>query len=232
MTRAGTDPTRTSALLALLLLVPVPTIGVAAALYTAPGTEGRVVFVVSKIWLLLFPLVWHLMVERGTLGWSPPRRGGFGVGVMVGTGMAAAIVGSYAGGLRGLVDPQVLARAVEEMGLAGPGRFLAAAASWIFVNSLVEEYVWRWFVLRQLRALLPDAVAVLASAAAFTLHHTVAMASYLGPSGNALASLGVLAAGACWSWLYLRFDSIWPGWMSHVIADVAIFGLGWYLLFE
>ena len=189
-------------------------------------------FALAKIWLLSFPVVWHLVVERGHLGWSPPTRGGLGVGVLVGLCMAVAIVAGYIGGLRGSGRPAACSPAtVAEMGLGSPGRYLAAATSWIFVNSLVEEYVWRWFVLRQLRALLPDAAAVLVSAVAFTVHHTVAMASYLGPGSNAVGSVAVFVAGACWSWLYLRFGSIWPGWISHVLADVAIFGLGWSLLF-
>lgn len=231
MSRTGTDPTRSSALLALLLLVPVPTVGVVAAMVVAPGAPGRLVFILAKIWFLLFPAVWHLVVERGRLGWSPPTRGGLGVGVLVGIAMAAAVVAGYVGGLRSLVDPQLLASTIAEMGLGSPERFLGAAASWVLVNSLVEEYVWRWFVLRQLRALLPGAAAVVASAAAFTVHHTVAMSSYLGPGTNAVGSLAVLAAGVCWSWLYLRFGSIWPGWISHVLADLAIFGLAWSLLF-
>jgi hypothetical protein len=41
----------------------------------------------------------------------------------------------------------------------------------------------------------------------------------------------VLAAGACWSFLYLRYESIWPGWISHVLADLAVFLIGWHLLF-
>jgi membrane protease YdiL (CAAX protease family) len=56
------------------------------------------------------------------------------------------------------------------------------------------------------------------------------MADYLSRP-TALGSLAVLAAGACWSFLYLRYDSIWPGWISHVVADVAVFAVGWQLLF-
>jgi hypothetical protein len=57
------------------------------------------------------------------------------------------------------------------------------------------------------------------------------MAAYLGPAQVALGSLAVLAAGACWSFLYLRYASIWPGWISHVLADLAVFAIGWHLLF-
>jgi len=46
-----------------------------------------------------------------------------------------------------------------------------------------------------------------------------------------LGSAAALAAGACWSWLYLRYGSIWPAWISHVIADIAVFAVGWQLLF-
>jgi membrane protease YdiL (CAAX protease family) len=117
------------------------------------------------------------------------------------------------------------------MGLGSPAAYLAGAASWTLANALVEEVVWRWFVLKQLRTLLPGPLVVVGSAALFTVHHTVAMSAYLGPAQVALGSLAVLAAGACWSFLYLRYDSIWPGWISHVVADVAVFAVGWQLLF-
>jgi membrane protease YdiL (CAAX protease family) len=222
---------RVSAAIALLLVVPVPTVGVVAALHAAPGPVGDAMFVAAKIWLLLFPASWFVLVERGRPGWSRPGRAGLRAGLLVGSAMAGAIVLAYWGVLRDLVDPRPLRQAALEMGLGSPAAYLAGAAAWTFANSLVEEYVWRWFVLRQLRALLPAAAAILGSAALFTAHHAVAMAAYLEPAQIALGSLAVLAAGACWSFLYLRYESIWPGWISHVIADLAVFGIGWHLLF-
>ena len=46
-----------------------------------------------------------------------------------------------------------------------------------------------------------------------------------------LASLGVIIGGASWSWLYLRYRSIWPGYVSHAIVDVPIFVIGYRLIF-
>ena len=46
-----------------------------------------------------------------------------------------------------------------------------------------------------------------------------------------LASLGVFVGGACWSWLYLRYRSVWPCYVSHAIVDVPIFVLGYRLIF-
>ena len=225
-------PTRSSAVTALLLLVPAPTLGVVAALHAAPGPAGRLAFVAAKLWLLLFPAVWHLVVDRGRPSWSPPKRGGIGAGAATGAVMAAAVLVAFSAVVRGQVDPALVRQAAAGMGLAGPAAFVAGAAVWTLGNSLVEEYVWRWFVFRQLEALLPGAASVVGSAALFTVHHTVAMAAYLGPAEVALGSLAVLAAGACWSWLYLRYGSIWPAWVSHVVADVAVFAVGWQVLFS
>jgi len=229
--RGDSLPTVPSAMLALMLLVPVPTIGVVAAMHAATGTIGQTIFVVAKVWLVALPAIWYLGVERGRPSWSPPRHGGLGVGAWIGLAMGAVILAASWGGLSDLIDPVALRHTADDMELDSPSVYLIGAAYWIFVNSVIEEYVYRWFVLRQLRALLPDGWAVIASALVFTVHHAVAMADYLGPLANTLGSLGIFAAGACWSWLYLRYRSIWPPWIAHTIADVAIFAIGWYLIF-
>jgi membrane protease YdiL (CAAX protease family) len=190
------------------------------------------VFATAKLWLLLFPAAWFVLVERGRPGWSRPDRQGLRAGLLLGFAMAAAILAAYWGVLRNLVDPRPLRQTALEIGLGSPAAYLAGAAAWTFANSLIEEYVWRWFVLRQLRALLPAAAAILGSAALFTVHHVFALAAYLEPEHVVLGSAAVLAAGACWSWLYLRFASIWPAWVSHVVADAAVFLVGWQLLFS
>jgi membrane protease YdiL (CAAX protease family) len=224
-------PNRTSALIALLLLAPVPTIGVTCAMFAMPGTAGRVVFAVAKIWLVAFPAVWYLAIERGTPSWSPMRRGGLALGAAVGLGLGAVIVVGYSGIIGHMVDPTAVRRAAASMELSSATRFLAAAAGWTLVNSLVEEYVYRWFILRELRLLLSNAAAVVGSAAIFTAHHVVAMSIYLDPLPTVLGSVGVFLVGAIWSGLYIRYESIWPGWISHALVDVAVFGVGWHLLF-
>jgi membrane protease YdiL (CAAX protease family) len=224
-------PNRASALIALLLLAPVPTIGVTCAMFVMPGPVGRVAFTIAKIWLVAFPAVWYLAVERGTPSWSPIRRGGLATGAAVGLFMGGAVVVSYWWIIGHMVDPDAVRRAAVTMELSSPVWFLLAAAGWTLVNSVVEEYVYRWFVLRELRVLMADAAAVLGSAAIFTVHHVVAVSFYLDPLPTLLGSVGVFTGGAIWSWLYLRYGSIWPGWISHALVDVAIFVVGWQLLF-
>jgi len=222
---------RRRALIALLLLAPVPSLGIWAAMVAAPGAVGKAVFFGAKLWLLVFPAAWYLLVEKGKLSWSPPRRGGMAAGVVSGLILAAAIVlGAWLADVQHM-DLTPLRAATREMNLASPAAYLAGAAAWTLVNSLVEEYVYRWFVLRQCEILLPSPMAIIASATIFTVHHVIALNQYLEPGFTALASVGVFIGGIVWATLYHRYRSIWPGWISHVVADVAVFGLGGWLLF-
>ena len=222
---------RRRSLVALLLLAPVPTIGIAAALIFWPGPIGRAVFTAAKIWLLLLPVTWHLSVDKGKLGWSPPRNGGLGVGALIGLGTMAVIGATFWFIAIPRVDPAMLRGEVTEMGLASPAAFILGALYWIFVNSVTEEYVFRWFIQSRRADLWSRPVAIGVSAAIFTTHHVVAMATFFNPGLVILASAGVFIGGATWSWMYARYRSIWPGWIAHAFADVAIFACGYFLLF-
>ena len=222
---------RQRSLLALVLLAPVPTLGIAAALIFWPGPVGRTVFAAAKIWLLVLPIVWHLRVDKGRPSWSPPNNGGLGAGALIGLATAAVIVAACFMIAIPRVDPAMLRGEVSEMGLASPLAFILGAFYWITVNSVVEEYVFRWFIQSRCETLWSRPVAIGVSATIFTTHHVVAMATFFEPSLTAIASAGVFIGGATWSWMYTRYRSIWPGWVAHACADVAVFACGYYLLF-
>jgi membrane protease YdiL (CAAX protease family) len=105
------------------------------------------------------------------------------------------------------------------------------ALYWITLNSLMEEYVWRWFCFRQCEQLLGGVGGVLGAAIGFTLHHIVALAGQFPWPMILLGSLGVFCGGAIWSWLYLKYRSVWPCYVSHAIVDVPIFIVGYWMIF-
>jgi membrane protease YdiL (CAAX protease family) len=222
---------RRRALLALALLAPVPSIGVASAMIVVPGPLGQGLFMAAKVWLVVFPVAWYLVIEKGRPSTSPVKRGGLGAGFFTGV-IAGAIIVLAAWAL-GVFDMDMgeLAGEIDEMGLTTPRAYLLGALGWTFVNSLMEEYVYRWFVFSHCERLVPRTAAVFASAGIFTAHHIIALSTYLPWHLVALASLGVFSGGVIWSLLYSRYRSIWPGWISHIIADVAVFAVGWALLF-
>jgi len=221
--------------LALALLVPAPTIGGAAALIVSPGPIGTTVYIASKLWLLLLPACWRLAVERMPLSLSPARRGGLRTGALLGLLISGLIVGAYALFGRHLIDPALMRQAVEKAGWAGPLSYAGLSLYLITANSLMEEYVWRWFVFRQWQCLLRGAAsgtpAILLSALCFSIHHAIALWPQLEPAMVILATAGVFTGGALWSWLYLHFGSIWPGYLSHAIVDVAVLGVGAWMIF-
>jgi len=225
---------RGRAIWALLLLVPAPSIGAAASLLLWPEALGsKILFAICKLWIVLLPLGWLLFVERKKLSWSPPRQGGFGMAVLSGTLIAGAILGVYAIGLKtGLIDATSIAASAAKTGLNQPGFYVAGAIYWITLNSLMEEYVWRWFVFKKFEAITSGGMAVVAAGLGFTAHHVIALAAQFNWAVTVLGSLGVFIGGVTWSWLYLRYRSVWPCYLSHAIVDAPIFWIGYDLIFR
>ncbi len=220
-------------MLALTLLVPVPTLGALAGLWWFPGTAlGTGLFLAAKLWLLGLPLIWHRGVDHGRWSGSPARRGGFGVALASGAVIVAAILGVWLALGPVLIDRAAVRATAATAGLDDPRAYLVMALYWCTLNALLEEYVWRWFVASQAVALVQRyALAALIAALAFTAHHVVALRAYFDWPVVLLASAGICIGGGLWSWMYLRYRSIWPGLISHVCADIAVFGIGWHLLF-
>jgi hypothetical protein len=220
--------------LALLLMLPVPSLAVAAGMFWWPESGvGQTLFLLAKLWILLVPAYWHLRVERQPLSWSPARHGGLAAAFLLGLPIAAAIVGAFVlVRAHGWIDPTMVRERAQLTGLADPRIYLGVAAYWITANSLMEEYVWRWFIFRQFERIAGGRAAVGLSALGFTGHHIIALAAQFDWRVNALASTGVFLGGLIWSWLYLRYRSIWPCWLCHAIADVPIFVIGWLLIFR
>lgn len=221
-----------SSMWALALLLPAPSLGVLAGMIVWPDQAlGNSLFFLAKVWLLALPVIWRLAVEKKRISWSRPTQGGFGIAVGLGAAIFVFIVLAYVTVGRQLIDPKAIQAMGADTGLSRRSMYLAGALYWVTVNSVLEEYVWRWFVVEKLEDFLCSKTAIVASALAFTLHHIVAMQIFLSPLVVTLAAVGIFIGGAAWSWCYVRYRSIWPGYVSHAIVDVAVFGVGYHLLF-
>ncbi len=214
-----------------------PSIGTALAMAVdaTQGTWiGRGAYTLSKLWLVLLPLVWLLWVDRGRLSVSPPRRGGFGPGIGLGLLLGLGIYVAYLMLGPRLVDPSHVRSVAQGVGIGAPGAYLFLAAYLVLVNSLLEEYVWRWFVFHKCETLFPHGggwVAVALSAVLFTMHHVIALKAQFDWLPTILASVGVFLGGLAWSGCYLKYRSVWPGYVSHLIVDIALLWIGWRMIF-
>ena len=185
-----------------------------------------------KAVIIAMPIVVWLAIRRPrreVLELTGCRRTNLLPGLVAGAILAAAILGSYYAVLRPIVDPTPVAAKVRSMGLLERYWLMAAVVSlW---NSLVEEYYWRAFLLGELRRWTGRALPLcVLCGALFGLHHIFALAGVLAPSVTALCVLGTMIAGGVWSWMRLRGYSIADCYVSHVIADLSVFWVGYDLI--
>lgn len=217
--------------LPLLLLVPASSLGILAVLYLAPGPVGQGGFALSKLWLIAFPVTWTFLVEGNRSIRFRFRCPGYGLGMVSGLLICAVIIAAGMTLGPAWIDLEVMRKRLAEAGLGHPAVYVAGAVYWCLVNALIEEYVWRWFVYRHCRRLAGAHRAIWLSACLFTLHHVLALAAFTDWRVTLLASSGVFIGGMVWAALRQRTGSIWPGYVSHILADAGVFIAGWYLLF-
>ena len=220
-----------SAAIALLLFVPAFSIGVVMSLFIAPGIFGNGIFTAMKVWGVVFPLAWTVKYNSQAL--HVPQFTWQKVKVGLGWGILMFGVIIYAYFLFGrVINLTAIRTKAVEVGITSPSLYLLGCVYWSFINSFIEECTWRGFVVSRCKVLVPDAIAVTLAALFFTLHHSIALYGYTHSwSIVLLGSLGVFIAGIVWAWCYDNYRSIAPGYISHILADLAIAFVGYQILF-
>ena len=219
--------------LALVLVGLAPTASILTSFGTGEGLLGQLAWFLSKVWMLSLPLWWHLKVDRKPWSWSPVNNGGIVAATAMGAVFCVIMVLAWflIGASR--VDLETFRLTLEPFGLTNPSTYLAAAVFWTVGNSVLEEYVFRWFLVEKGEVVFgPGWPTIFASAFVFVVHHFFAL-WFLGFSltANLLACLGLFVGGAAFSWLYVRYRSIWIPYITHAMCDVVVFAVGYILLF-
>jgi uncharacterized protein len=214
-------------LAALVLILPAPIIGVLCSFYLPEF--GKAIWLFAKIWLVLLPVFWLLYVDKGRLSVSSSSTRGVLAGLLWSIPVSAIILGTYWVAGDSLIDENAKAK-IDELGITSPWVFLLFATAMSLGNSLMEEYVWRWFVFSKFKVLVGVHLAIACSAFFFTLHHIVIMWNFGSLQLVLVGSLGLFFGAIIWGWLYNKYGSIWPGWICHVAADAAIMWVVWTII--
>ncbi len=222
---------RNRSILALLLIVPISSIAAIFSTTIAPGAVGQGIAVCGGIWMVIFPIGWHFLVDRQKLTWRGAKHEGLLVGLILGILMFGLIFGSYwFGGRYWLNIPDIRAR-VQGMGMNIPLMVFGFGTFQTLINSFVEEYVWRWFVYRHCELLWSKKRAIWISAGFFTLHHTILMVAYCDDWRLIMiGSAAVFLAGVLWARCVKIYNSLLPSYISHVAADLALQIVSWHIL--
>ncbi|PDH21653.1 MAG: hypothetical protein CND66_04930 [Marine Group II euryarchaeote MED-G37] len=222
----------TRAFIALFLVSVMPTISI---LFTYSWSEselqGQIFFVFAKLWYILIPVYWIYRIEESRLMFGETNYNGMAESLISGIIMFVVIAVIFL--LFGeTIDVELMKLEIGATGLLNLPLFIVGMIYWITINSLVEELVFRQFIGDRLLEITErEYITVFFSAAIFTCHHTVLLSLYFDPWQNALASLGIFIAGVTWSVLWLRHRSLFVCWLSHAIADLAVFGIAYLILF-
>ena len=98
-----------------------------------------------------------------------------------------------------------------------------------FIHSLIEEYYWRWFVYGQLRDLVKPWMAHSLAAISFAAHHIVVTTQFFPLALGVVFGLLVGVGGLIWSLQYQKQRSLLGPWVSHMITDIGLLSLGYFL---
>ncbi|MDP6869766.1 MAG: type II CAAX endopeptidase family protein [Candidatus Poseidoniaceae archaeon] len=221
------------AILGLFLVGLAPTFSVVSSFGTGDGLLGQIAWVTSKLWMFGLPLLWRTKIDVLPISWSRPNNGGYRDAVIIGTIFSLIMILAWLIVGKDSVDYATFSKSLEPFGLTNPTLYIGAALFWILINSVLEEYVFRWFIVEKAELLFKGMWAtVFFSASIFVLHHFFAL-HFLGFSiwVNLLACLGLFIGGSAFSWLYVKYRSIWIPYITHAMCDIVVFGIGWVILF-
>jgi uncharacterized protein len=182
--------------------------------------------------MVIFPICWQRFVERQQIEFNLTKSGsGLWVGIILGLGMFGMILGSYyAIGQHWLNLTDIRAR-VDRMQMNVPLMIFGFGTFQTLINSLIEEYVWRWFVYQKCELLVGKQVAVWLSAFFFTLHHVILLIAYCNDLKLvAIGTIAVFLAGVIWARCFAIYRSLVPSYVSHLAADLALQIVSWQVL--
>lgn len=220
------------AILALLLIAPIFAIGTTLSLIIAPGPIGTLGFAVAYLFFIALPTLWTIKIDQDFIKLPKITSQGWSIGFILGGLMAAIILAAYFLIGQHWVNLTTIRTAIQPTGGTNPITFWLGVFYFTFINAFIEEAIWRGFIYRKCVTALPGANAIPLSALLFTIHHTIGIAAITQDWRITIAgSIGVFAAGVIWSTCYQQTRSLWPCYISHVLADIAIAIVNWHLLF-
>jgi membrane protease YdiL (CAAX protease family) len=199
-----------------------------------PGTWQQMAFGVGKLIQFGLPVVWVCLIARRKLEWNAPTATVLGLALAIGGAELVAGLGAYYLWLKPIgifTEPvkEMLAK-LQGFGLDSKLGLVGLGVAYSLVHSLLEEYYWRWFVLRELP--LKPSAALVVSSLAFAAHHVIVLAGYFGWGSvwTYLFTSFVAVGGLIFGWLYQQNKSLYAPWLAHACADAVIFIIGYDLL--
>lgn len=130
-----------------------------------------------------------------------------------------------------LFDFSNVTRALETDVGVTKANFIFVAIYISLINALVEEFFFRGIAFISLKNESQRHIAYSFSSIAFSLYHVGIMYNWFEVSFFLLLMFALICAGLLFNWLNDHFNSLYPSWLVHACANLAINTIG-LLLFS
>lgn len=202
-----------------------------------PGTWfGKTCFGLIKFHLVAWPAVATIFILRESMSRPAPAwKARFRTlipGVLIGVVVVASmfVLMKTPMGDIVLASGDKIRRKVDDLGML---RYYVPFAIYLsLVNSLIEEYYWRWFAYGALRRLMPLGWAHVVAALAFSAHHIVLVSQFFPLNFALFMGLSVGIGGLIWSLMYQKYNTILGPWACHIIIDAGFLWIVYDLFFR
>lgn len=149
-----------------------------------------------------------------------------GMGLFVFT----VIFGSYLL-LGAVVDLSAVTGQLDERMNINAGNFVAVAVYIATCNSFLEEFYFRGFLFFRLKEYGSRAMAQIGSSVIFALYHVAIMVTWFEWWVFCLCMVALVIGGVIFNCLDEKTESLYPSWLTHGCANVAINTVGMILFF-
>lgn len=216
-------------LFVLLFLSLLPAVTTWSAFYLE--VWPYIIYPLAKISLVLLPFaVWRLVggswwAGLPDMGLAPPSRRGVVSGLLL-----SILIGAVFFLLAADLPGSAIRQKLESLGILD--YYWSAGFFILAVNSALEEWYWRGFLLAEWRNHVKQPAVIIAGGGLFFgFHHFFTLLPYFSLAPVLLFTGATMLAGALWSWQRLQGWSLLDCYLSHLIADVTIIMVGAILVF-
>ena len=153
--------------------------------------------------------------------------------LLIAAGLGVLVYGFIVGGyfvLRGFIDFSSIASGLDGRTGLNADNLLYVALYMSFINSFLEEFLFRGFGFLMMKRRTSRGFAYVFSALMFALYHSGVTAGWFNIGIFLLTLLGLTAAGIVFNFLDDKSESIYTSWIVHMFANFGTNTAGFIIL--